>query len=48
MPQNINIIDYREGQMQNNVTSRWITPNGINPYWSAYNSLNADKKTVFY
>ncbi|ATN06877.1 SusC/RagA family protein [Chryseobacterium indologenes] len=44
MPQNINIIDYREGQMQNNVTSRWITPNGINPYWSAYNSLNADKK----
>ncbi|MBV8328249.1 SusC/RagA family TonB-linked outer membrane protein [Chryseobacterium sp.] len=44
MPQNINITDYREGQTENNVISRWITPNGINPYWSAYNSLNADKK----
>lgn len=47
MPQNINIRDYREGQTQNEVTSRWITPNGINPYWSAYNSLNADKKDRF-
>ncbi|REC42539.1 SusC/RagA family TonB-linked outer membrane protein [Chryseobacterium pennipullorum] len=44
MPQNINIRDYREGQTQNNVKSNWISPNGINPYWSAYNSLNADKK----
>ncbi|WP_326981212.1 SusC/RagA family TonB-linked outer membrane protein [Chryseobacterium sp. MYb264] len=43
-PQNIDIRDYREGQMQNEVNSRWITSNGINPYWSAYNGLNADKK----
>ncbi|AKK72250.1 SusC/RagA family TonB-linked outer membrane protein [Chryseobacterium gallinarum] len=47
MPQDIDIRDYREGQTQNNVKSRWITPNGINPYWSAYNSLNADKKDRF-
>nr|WP_315025665.1 SusC/RagA family TonB-linked outer membrane protein [uncultured Chryseobacterium sp.] len=44
MPQNVDIRDYREGQTQNNVKSNWISPNGINPYWSAYNSLNADKK----
>lgn len=44
MPQNIDIRDYREGQMQNNIKSNWISPNGINPYWSAYNSLNSDKK----
>lgn len=48
MPQNIDIRDYQQGQMQNDVQSRWITPNGINPYWSAYNGLNADKKTVSY
>lgn len=47
MPQNIDIKEYREGQTQNEVKSRWITPNGINPYWSAYNSLNADKKDRF-
>lgn len=47
MPQNIDVRDYREGQMQNEVTSRWITSNGINPYWSAYNSLNEDKKDRF-
>lgn len=47
MPQNIDIRDYREGQMQNEITSRWITSNGINPYWSAYNNLNADKKDRF-
>ncbi|WP_312994479.1 SusC/RagA family TonB-linked outer membrane protein [Chryseobacterium flavum] len=47
MPQNIDIRDYRAGQTQNEVNSRWITPNGINPYWSAYNSLNADKKDRF-
>ncbi|MET3038509.1 SusC/RagA family TonB-linked outer membrane protein [Chryseobacterium sp. NRRL B-14859] len=47
MPQDIDIRDYREGQTQNDVKSRWITPNGINPYWSAYNSLNADKKDRF-
>lgn len=47
MPQNIDINDYREGQMQNGVNSRWITSNGINPYWSAYNSLNSDKKDRF-
>ncbi|MCS4303770.1 SusC/RagA family TonB-linked outer membrane protein [Chryseobacterium sp. BIGb0232] len=47
MPQNIDIRDYREGQTQNDIKSRWITPNGINPYWSAYNSLNADKKDRF-
>ncbi|MET3537322.1 SusC/RagA family TonB-linked outer membrane protein [Chryseobacterium limigenitum] len=47
MPQNIDIRDYREGQMQNDVASRWITSNGINPYWSAYNSLNSDKKDRF-
>ncbi|MCS3530785.1 SusC/RagA family TonB-linked outer membrane protein [Chryseobacterium sp. JUb7] len=47
MPQNIDIRDYREGQMHNNVTSRWITSNGINPYWSAYNGLNEDKKDRF-
>lgn len=47
MPQNIDIRDYQEGQAQNDVKSRWITPNGINPYWSAYNSLNADKKDRF-
>ena len=47
MPQNIDIRDYQAGQTQNDITSRWITPNGINPYWSAYNSLNADKKDRF-
>ena len=47
MPQNIDVRDYREGQMQNESTSRWITSNGINPYWSAYNSLNEDKKDRF-
>ncbi|MGG7440946.1 SusC/RagA family TonB-linked outer membrane protein [Chryseobacterium arthrosphaerae] len=47
MPQNIDIRDYQQGQMQNDVQSRWITPNGINPYWSAYNGLNADKKDRF-
>lgn len=47
MPQNIDIRDYEEGQRQNDVKSRWITPNGINPYWSAYNGLNADKKDRF-
>ncbi|REC62733.1 SusC/RagA family TonB-linked outer membrane protein [Chryseobacterium pennae] len=47
MPQNIDIRDYRDGQTQNDIKSRWITPNGINPYWSAYNSLNADKKDRF-
>lgn len=44
MPQDIDVRNYKEGQTQNNVNSKWITPNGINPYWSAYNSLNADKK----
>ena len=47
MPQNIDIRDYEQGQTQNDVKSRWITPTGINPYWSAYNSLNADKKDRF-
>lgn len=47
MPQDIDIRSYREGQTQNEVTSRWITPNGINPYWTAYNALNADKKDRF-
>ncbi|MDR6458789.1 TonB-linked SusC/RagA family outer membrane protein [Chryseobacterium vietnamense] len=47
MPQNIDVRDYREGQMQNEVMSRWITSNGVNPYWTAYNALNADKKDRF-
>lgn len=47
MPQDIDIRNYREGQTQNEVKSQWITPNGINPYWTAYNALNADKKDRF-
>ncbi|AZB00458.1 SusC/RagA family TonB-linked outer membrane protein [Chryseobacterium joostei] len=47
MPQDIDIRDYREGQTQNEVKSRWITPSGINPYWTAYNALNGDKKDRF-
>ncbi|MCT3650065.1 SusC/RagA family TonB-linked outer membrane protein [Elizabethkingia anophelis] len=47
MPRNIDIRDYKDGQMQNGVNSRWITSNGVNPYWSAYNRLNEDKKDRF-
>ncbi|MBK1898274.1 SusC/RagA family TonB-linked outer membrane protein [Chryseobacterium paridis] len=47
MPRNIDIREYREGMTQNNVTQRWITNNGINPYWAAYNKLNEDKKDRF-
>lgn len=47
MPRNIDVRDYREGMTQNNVVQRWISDNGINPYWSAYNSLNYDKKDRF-
>lgn len=44
LPRDVNIRDYREGMTQNNVQQRWITNDGINPYWSAYNRLNEDKK----
>ena len=43
MPRNIDIRDYKDGQMENGVKSRWITSNGVNPYWTSYNRLNEDK-----
>ncbi|CAM3752709.1 SusC/RagA family TonB-linked outer membrane protein [Elizabethkingia occulta] len=47
MPRNIDIRDYKDGQMENGVKSRWITSNGVNPYWTSYNRLNEDKKDRF-
>ncbi|WBV54879.1 SusC/RagA family TonB-linked outer membrane protein [Chryseobacterium daecheongense] len=47
MPRNIDIRDYKEGMTENNVTQRWITNNGVNPYWASYNRLNEDKKDRF-
>ncbi|ASK30900.1 SusC/RagA family protein [Chryseobacterium sp. T16E-39] len=47
LPRDINIKEYREGMDQNNVKQRWITNDGINPYWAAYNRLNEDKKDRF-
>ncbi|ANF51025.1 SusC/RagA family protein [Chryseobacterium glaciei] len=47
IPRDIDVRNYRDGMTQNNVVQRWITDNGINPYWAAYNSLNQDKKDRF-